>query len=311
MRRALAVSLAFALAAHAQTPPPLLPADDEAPVPEPAPAAVAPGAQEPSYFDRCFALPAAAWVPSPAGSGYFYVNPLTNAAPLSSFHAAQPVGNGGSSSSSSSSSSGGSSGGGGDLGKAFLILAIVLVAVLPIVLYLATDDAPAIVEQRFHCPSFQLDAQGGVDVGFQKVSGVGQTRFTFGWSYFGADFQYEYSGLGQRNLATHAMLRFKPKNFIEPAIAIGYRNIVYGNTVRHGIEVGVPHRYVFWRQGLRTFGLELRPTLFFGLGSVEGGLEGALVYSVAEFLQVRAGGKVHSFGNDVFGGFLGGASLMF
>ena len=61
----------------------------------------------------------------------------------------------------------------------------VLVAVLPIVLYLATDDAPAVVEQRFHCPSFQLDAQGGVDIGFEKVSGVGQTRFTFGWSYFG------------------------------------------------------------------------------------------------------------------------------
>lgn len=323
MRRALAVSLVFALAAHAQTPPPLVPLDDEAPAPvaEPAPTpapapaaqpAVAPGAQDPSYFDRCFALPAAAWVPSPAGSGYFYVNPLTNAAPLSAFHAAQPVGSSGSSSSSSSSSSSGSSsGGGGDLGKAVLILAIVLVAVLPIVLYLATDDAPAIVEQRFHCPSFQLDAQGGVDIGFDKVSGVGQTRFTFGWSYFGADFQYEYSGIGQRNLATHVMLRFKPKNFIEPAIAFGYRNIVYGNTVRHGIEVGVPHRYVFWRQGLRSFGLELRPTLFFGLGSLEGGLEGSLVYSVAEFLQVRAGGKVHSFGDQLFGGFIGGASLVF
>ena len=145
---------------------------------------------------------------------------------------------------------GSSSGGGGDLGKAVLILAIVLVAVLPIVLYLATDDAPAIVEQRFHCPSFQLDAQGGVDIGFDKVSGVGQTRFTFGWSYFGADFQYEYSGIGQRNLATHVMLRFKPKNFIEPAIALGYRNIVYGNTVKQGIEVIVPsaEEAGFWRE---------------------------------------------------------------
>jgi hypothetical protein len=248
----------------------------------------------------------------PSGAGYFYVNPLTNAAPLSAFHAAQPVGTSGSSTSSSSSSDSSSSGGGGSsLGKGLFILAIVIIAILPIVLYLATDDAPAIVEQRFHCPSFALDAQGGVDFGFQKVSGVGQTRFTFGWSYFGADFQYEYSGIGQRQLATHLMLRFKPKSIIEPAVAIGYRNLVAGNQVRHGVEIGVPHRYVFWREGLRTFGLELRPTIFFGLGSLEGGLEGALVYSVAEFLQVRLGGKMHSFDKSIFGGITGGASLVF
>lgn len=309
MTRALAVVLVLATAAHGQTPPPLLPAED---APAPQQPVLAPDAQprDPSYFDRCFALPSAAWVPAPAGSGYLYVNPLTNAAPLSTFHAAQPV-SAGNTSSSSSSSSGGSSGGGGSWGKAILILAVVLVAVLPIILYFATDDAPAVVEQRFHCPSFQLEAQGGVDFGFQKVGGVGQTRFTFGWSYFGADFQYEYSGIGQRNLAAHAMLRFKPKNFIEPAIAVGYRNITYGHQVRHGIELGVPHRYVFWREGLRQFGLEVRPTLFFGLGSLEGGLETAFVYSVAEFFQVRLGGKLHSFDTNLFGGLQGGASLVF
>lgn len=316
MRRALALSLVFAMAAHAQSTPPLVPLEDEAPAEEVVPApppqpTLAPGARDASYFERCFALPAAAWVPAPQGSGYFYVNPLTNAAPLSAFHGAQPVGGTSGTSSTSSSDTSSSGSGGSSIGKGLFILAIVIVAVLPIILYLATDDAPAIVEQRFHCPSFQLDAQGGVDFGFQKISGVGQTRFTFGWSYFGADFQYEYSGIGQRTLATHLMLRFKPKNIIEPAIAIGYRNIIAGNLVRHGIEIGVPHRYVFWRQSLRSFGLELRPTIFFGLGSLEGGLEGALVYSVAEFLQVRLGGKMHSFDKGIFGGITGGASLVF
>jgi hypothetical protein len=68
MKRALALSLVFSLAAQAQSTPPLVPLEDEAPVEEPAPPppvqpARAPGEQSPSYFDRCFALPAAAWVP--------------------------------------------------------------------------------------------------------------------------------------------------------------------------------------------------------------------------------------------------------
>ncbi len=295
--RSLVLCVAFiASAVSAQTEPPLVPIEEDAPT---APA------ESPSYADRCFAVPAMVWIPHTSG-GFYAVNPRTTSAPLSSFHGAAPV-----TAPPSSTSSSSSSGGGGDIGKAVLVLAVVAVAVLPIIVYVADDDAPAVVEQRFRCPTFGLDLVGGADFGLNGAGGGGLGRMTFGFSYFGADFQYELSSLGTRALAGHLMLRFAPKKHIEPNLAFGYRNMVLGGRMRHGLEVGVPHRYVFWREGLKQFGLELRPTLMFGLGSLDAGLEAALIYSIAEPFQVRLGGKVQSFGDDILGGVNGGVSLVF
>lgn len=295
-----------------QSEPPLVPIEAARPLPEPERPIDVPAVpiQNPSYFERCFAVPGMVWVPYPSG-GYYFVNPRSNPAPLSNFHGAAPITGNGGSQGSTPSSGGSSSGGGGDIGKAVLILAVVAVAVLPIIVYAADSDAPAVVEQRFHCPTFQLDLLGGADFNRFGVGGGGLGRFTFGWSYFGTDFQFEGVSNATRTFAGHLMLRFGPKNHIEPAIAVGYRNMLVGGELRHGIEVGVPHRYVFWRESLRQFGLELRPTLMFGLGSLEGGIEGSLYYSVAEPFQVRLGGKVHSFGDGVLGGVNAGVSFVF
>ncbi|MGV3625215.1 MAG: hypothetical protein ACO1OB_30660 [Archangium sp.] len=302
----LVASTALAQGPAPQSEPPLIPIEDARALPPPEPPPVDVPVQNPSYFERCFAVPGMVWIPVPSG-GYYYVNPRITSSPVSSFHGAAPV----TSTPATSGSSGGSSSGGGDIGKAILIIAVVAVAVLPIIVYAADSDAPAVVEQRFHCPTFGIDLVGGADFNSVGAGAIGMGRFNFGWSYFGSDFQFEAASNTTRTFAGHLMVRFGPKNHIEPAIAVGYRNMFVNGEMRHGIEVGVPHKYVFWREQLRSFGLELRPTLMFGLGSLEGGLEGAFFYSIAEPFQVRLGGKFHSFGDTFMGGMNAGVSFVF
>lgn len=290
------------------TPPPIGPTPEE-PVAAPIPAEVTPANPplEPTYSQRCFAVPAQVWVPLPTG-GYRFVD-ATSRAPLSSFHSAAPV-----TLPADAPKSGGPSGGGG-LGdaKALLVLAVVLIAALPIVLYVLDEDAPAVVEQRFSCPSLSFDAHGGLDFGPFGLTGGGTGRLQFGLGFFGADFQFDLSAGGMQSFAGHVMLRFKPKAIIEPSLSLGYRSMSLLGATRNSVEIGVPHRYVFWRGGLREFALELRPALQILTNGtsepVDVGVEGALLIPVVEPIHVRVGGKVQSFGKDVVGGVFGGLAF--
>jgi hypothetical protein len=293
--------------------PPIAPIPDVPPVVTPANPLLEPE-EQPTFSQRCFAVPAQVWVPLP--SGRFRAVSAASRAPLSSFHPAAPVtlpadapttgGTGGGSSGS------GSGGGLGDA-KALLVLAVVLIAALPVILYVFDDDAPAAVEQRFFCPSFSFDAHGGFDVGTFGVAPGGMGRLQFGYGYFGADFQFDLSAGGLQSFAGHVMLRFKPKAIIEPNLAVGYRSMSLLGQTRNAVEIGVPHRYVFWRSGLREFALELRPTLQVvtnpGASPVDVGLEGGFLIPVVEPIHVRVGGKVQSFGDAVVGGVFGGLAF--
>jgi hypothetical protein len=295
----LLLSSGLAAAQSDLTPPPIVPLES------------------PSYVQRCFAIPAQVWVPVPDGR-YFSVNPAVNAAPLSNFHAAQPVGTpnttpappaGSGSGGSGGSGSGGSLGSVGD-GKALLVLAVVVVAVLPVIVYAVDEDAPAVVEQRFHCPTFGFDLVGGVDLGERVgTKGGGSGRITFGMGYFGTDFQFDTSAGSINSWSSHLLLRIAPKSHIEPNLALGFRSMTLGGTTRLGLEFGVPHRYVFWREGLRQFSLELRPTVTVGPSGFDVGVESALIIPIVEPIHLRAGGKVQSFGNDIIGGFNAGLTF--
>jgi hypothetical protein len=302
--------MSSAALAQELSPPPLVPLDAPPRTPlgpraQPAPPAEAPPlpTSMPTYLERCFSVPGQVWIPATDGR-YSFVNSATSSAPLSSFHTAQPAGP------TTTGSGGGSSGGGGSIdGKALLVLAVVVVAVLPIIVYAADSDAPAVVEQRFHCPSFGLDAVGGVDLGAQGPTGTGSGRVTFGYAYFGSDFQFDLSPGSINSWSGHLLLRIAPKEHIEPNLAFGFRSLSKGGVTRNGLEVGVPHRYVLWREGLRQFSIELRPTLMFGLGAFDVGLEAAALIPLVEPLHLRVGGKVQSFGNEVIGGFNAGLTF--
>lgn len=285
--------------------PPVMPTEEQV-APQPQPVADAPPARDEgvdaTYWQRCFAVPAQVWVPMPTGR-YLMVSGVRAQQPLSTFHAAAPVPPAptGNTSTPGSSSGGGGLGNLGD-GKALLIIAVVLVAALPIVLYVFDDDAPAVVEQRFHCPTFSFDAVGGADLRAAGAFGAGSGRFTFGYSYFGADVQLDLSAGSVTAWASHLMLRLGPKKHLAPNLAFGFRSMTMDGVTRSGLEVGVPHRYVFFREGVREVSLELRPTLMFGLGAVDVGLEAGVIVPLVEPIHLRVGGRVQSFGEEVFGG---------
>lgn len=186
-------------------------------------------------------------------------------------------------------------------GKAFLIAAVVLVAALPIILYVLDEPAPAAVEQRYWCPTLSVDLVGGIEWRAGAWA-AGSVRTTFGYGPVGVDFQYELSGAGFNAWAAHLMARLPPRRIITPNLAFGFRSMTLGSVTRAGFEAGVPHRYTFYRDGLRELSLELRPTLMFGLGALDVGLEGAVLIPVVEPLHVRVGARVQSFGDDLFAG---------
>lgn len=274
-------------------------------LPPPPPPPVPPdGVQRPapSYFERCFAVPAQVWVPYPGG--VYYSVPGANPLPSSSYeHAVRPVRPVGGAAKPAQPNAAPSLS--GVDGKAVLILAVAAVAVTPAVVWALDQHAPAVVEQRFGCPTFTFDAVGGVDLSARAIAGAGAGRFTFGYSYFGADVQLDASSGPTLGWSTHLLFRAPPRSHVEPNVALGYRQIFSGGEVRSGFEVGVPHRYVFWRSGLKQLGLELRPTIMFGASGVDAGLEAAFIVPLVEPLHLRVGGKVHSFGDE----FIGGANL--
>ncbi|MDP1922939.1 MAG: hypothetical protein Q8L14_42235 [Myxococcales bacterium] len=298
MRRALLLVVMVSMPAWSQSPPPL-------PVPEPsyAPAnqapSYAPVNQAPSYMQQCFGYPSGLYllpVPRVSASG----------GGVSSTSA------GGTTSASGGSGSSGSIGssGGGD-GKALLVIAVLVAIALPVVVYALDEDASPVVQQRFSCPSFSFDLQGGLDTGvaFPGARPLGQGRFTLAFGFFGTDVQLDLSPSAVSVFSTHALLRIAPKQHIEGALSLGYRRLVVGNELRQGFDVGLPHRYAFWRDDLRVFGLELRPSLQFGPSGIDAAIEASLIVPIIELLHLRLGGRVYSFGNAIVVGATGGLML--
>src|SRR5436190_1936467 len=151
---------------------------------------------------------------------------------------------------------------------------------------------PRLVLQRFACPTFSLDMFGGADKGGalgDRSQGYVSTRFQFGVGHVATDIQYDVAPDAVSQFAAHLLLRPTPRAHIEGGLALGYRRSGLHGLYQEGFEIGVPHTYAFWRDGLRTFGLELRPMLMLGR-NVEPSLEAAFVIPLAQVLQARLGG---------------------
>jgi hypothetical protein len=217
----------------------------------------------------------------------------------------------GSNVSSSGSGGSGSVGGGGGDGKALLVIVALALVALPVVLYALDDEAPPVVQQRFGCPSFHLDLQSGVEsaAAFPGARFYGQGRVTMAMSYFGTDVQFDLSPTVANAFAAHALLRLFPRKHVEGAVAVGYRRLMLDGQVREGFDVGLPHRYAFWRDDLRLFGLELRPSFLFGPAGVDVAIEAALIAPVFELLHLRLGGRVYSAGGAIVLGASAGLTL--
>jgi hypothetical protein len=269
------------------SPPPLV----QAPAPMPV-ENTRPAQSEAHFFQRCFGVPSQPVVFGPSyGLG---INPVPiNAAPASANTTAK------------------SSGGISDA-KSMLAVVVVLVAVLPVLVYLLDDEATELVHQRFQCPSFSIEVMGHGQTSTtfrNELAGSLSARVAFGFGHFGSDVGFEFSPFGVSNQAGHLSLRFTPKAHIEASASIGYRRNVLGNQVREGLDMAVPNEYFFWREGLTSLGIELRPSILFGPSGVDLALETYLVSRPWDLVQLRLGGRVMSFGEAIVWSFSGGVAL--
>jgi hypothetical protein len=289
MKQTIAVAAILSLAFPAwpaetiAAPPP--PPDDlsqEQPRP-PAPAS------EMGYFESCFGVPR-------VGAGPF------------SIYGEVPIPIGGQSTGTSPSPPAVS---GSKDGKVWLVVAVVAAMALPVVVYVVDKPAPRLVLQRFRCPTFSLDVLGGADNSVALRNGAYgfvSTRFTFGVGNLATDLQYDAAPGAVSAFSTHLLLRPTPREHIEGGLAIGYRRSVLAGRIQEGLEVGIPHRYALWRDGLRTLALELRPLLLVS-SRLEPSLETAFLFPLAQVLHLRVGGRVFTFEGDLRWGLSAGLSL--
>jgi hypothetical protein len=290
MKQLLAVALVFSLALPAwpqEEPRPPPPPDDEVEqLPRPVPQA-----EQNGYYENCFGVPRVP--PSPVGVGV-------------SGEVVVPIGGGSGGVPSVPVTSKSTD------EKAWLVAAVLAAIALPAVVYAYDRPASRLVLQRFRCPTFSLDFLGGFDKGRTAFGdgsyGFVSTRLGFGVGHVAADFQYDGASRSVSAFSTHLLIRPTPREHIEIGLAIGYRRSVLDDRVQDGFEVGLPHRYALWRDGLRTVALELRPLLMIG-SSVEPSLEAALLFPLGQLLQLRAGGRAYTFAGDLHWGLSTGLSL--
>jgi hypothetical protein len=293
MKQLVAVALVFSLVRPAwpqdMTPPPPPPDDEgESPPPPPRPA---PQAEGTGYFDTCFGVPRVAPPPPIDLGGEVVV----------------PIGGGGSSSGSTVPVTSKSTD-----EKAWLIAAVLAAVALPAVIYVNDKPASRLVLQRFRCPTFTLDFVGGVDNGRTALRdgsyGFVGTRFGAGAGHLAVDFEYDGAPQSVSAFSTHLLIRPTPREHIEVGLAIGYRRSVLDDRVQDGLEIGLPHRYALWRDGLRTLAFELRPLVLVG-SSIEPSLEAAFLVPLAPILQLRVGGRAYTFAGDLHWNLATGLSL--
>ncbi len=244
--------------------------------------------RESGYYDRCFGVPHGGYAPI----GIYGEVPISG-------------GGGGR----------GGGGGGGGLGtpnlgssddKAWLVLAVVAIAALPVVLYSFDDPAERIVLERFSCPTFSFQWTGGIetskDVLGNAAQGVSTGRLLFGYQHVATEFQFDGSSRSTSGFAARLLLRVTPKQHVEGGLSLGYRRAIFQDLSQDGFELGLPHEYTLWREGLRTVGLELRPSLLFTGGGVEPSLESYFRFPLLEVLHARVGGRVYTFSGALFWG---------
>ena len=135
-----------------------------------------------------------------------------------------------------------------------------------------------------------------------------KSSLVFGVGHVATDFQYDGAPRAVSAFSTHLVIRATPHDHVEGGLAIGYRRSVLRDRVQDGLEIGLPHRYALWRDGLRTVALEIRPLLLLGSG-FEPSLEAAFLFPLAQVLHLRVGGRIYTFQGDLLWGLSGGLSL--
>jgi len=240
------------------------------------------------YWDKCRAI----WVRSP-----YVVNastPIFVPSGRGLPSAPAPSGGGG--------SGGGLSGvgGGGGRPEAFLVLAVVALAVLPFIVYAVDSEADDLTLERFYCPELSFTAMGGAQLpvtGPGQTVGLGVAKVRLDIGYLGVMSELglmpSSSSLSSA-FSAHLLVRPPPKAHVEGALALGVRRAIGPGGAVDGVELALPHMYVFKRDGYKKLGLEVMPRVMFRRGGFDVGGDLTLAIPIADVLQGRIGAGAFS-----------------
>jgi hypothetical protein len=202
------------------------------------------------------------------------------------------------------------------MGYALLVLAVVVIAALPFIVYAVDDDADALTRQRFACPEGSFTMMGGAlfPSGGASASAVLTARVRSTYMYFGGDAEVSVANAGTNpagSFSAHLLVRPPPKQHIEGALALGVRRQAGPGGFLDGADIALPHEYVFFRDGYKHLGLELSPRVFINTRAVDVGVEGNVVIPIVDFVQLRVGGQVFTHAGAIQATFTGGLSAWF
>ena len=213
--------------------------------------------------------------------------------------------------------SGSSAGGGlGNVdGEGALVLMVVAAIAAPLVIYAVDEPAEQGVLDRWSGPSAKIELTGGTvgGPGAGEWLGVFGARGVAGYGFLGLDTSLEASpSLASYSAAdAHLSLRPPPRVHLEGAVSLGFRTVTYGSRVREGFDFSLPHRYVIFRSGPQSLGVDVRPGIFVGPKGADVRLETGFSVPLGERVALSAGARAFSFDDEVRLGFTASLSAAF
>jgi hypothetical protein len=190
--------------------------------------------------------------------------------------------------------------------EALLVVAVLVAAALPLVLYAVDGEPDQRTLWRYRCPSFEFRLLTGAVTGpgpGELMTPLFGTRWAFTVGAFGLAASLE-SSADRYSFGTAdalLLLRPPPKAHMELAVSLGYRRALLGGEVRNGFELGLPHRYVLGRFDGRPLGFEVTPAVFIGPRGPDFRLEASFTAPLGP-LSLLIGGRAFSFDQEVRSG---------
>ncbi len=172
----------------------------------------------------------------------------------------------------------------------------------PLILYFdGAAPEPEVKTQWQHRASVIAEVWGSaVRVSDGRTAAAPGGRITVGKGRIGLEVAGEAAtDPGRYSLVSaHFLLRAPPRSRTVIALAIGASRRSFGQQVRSGLDVSVPHTYILSRDdetGAADVLITSRPGFFYGDQGIDIHLDAALVVPVAGHVAVEIGGGVFTF----------------
>ena len=207
----------------------------------------------------------------------------------------------------------GGGGGGGGEGVVILAAAVVGAALLPVIVYVVDDDASPEAHARWEGLSTRIVFYGGTSTqaGVNPAAGFVGGRATVGYQLLGVEAGIESStnpsqyGMADAGL----MLRLPPRAHVELGFSVGGKALQLDGRGMAGVEIAVPHRYLFGELFQGRVAFDVRPSVAFNGGDSRCSSTAPCRFPLPGPLSARIGGRVYSLDHDIEASAFGGLEL--